>query len=234
MVNLKKYVAGRAPPVKTLHVANPGDMEKLSFPEILALQAAPPGYKCIVRLEQTTNAKRTLVGAHHPVHSETVGYDDEGNPVFRDADEIASMFKSSLSDVIGDPGWTEDSARPNDVNPKDWFVKFGPRLGRIYSLSTPDLERELPDEWKNLALLGHKGIHLNMGALIDPKNENGPSAPGRSVDLDDQSWLLSRLSSIYRNGLPSDPEQMLAHYTVRDVKTSKRDVKTSKLNYHCR
>ena len=215
VVSLREHVAGRGPPVKTLHVVNPAQLGGLTLPEILGLQAAPQGTKFILRYEETAAAKRRLLEQCHPAHAEQIGQDEEGQPVFRDVEEVQTMFEQNLFDFVGSPGFVEVPPRPPpETNPLDWFTRHGPRLQQISSLVTPDLENRLPPGWKALSKVSSTQVHLNMGCLNDPANENGPSSPGRSVPLDDSMWLQSRLSSFHRGGLASDPEQMLAHHAV--------------------
>ena len=166
----------------------------LTLPEILGLLAVPPGAKFILRYEETVDAKRRLLALGHPHHVDVVGRDEQGEPVLRDVDETAAVFEHELFDFVGLPGYVEVPPVPaGHTGPLDWFVRSGPRLAQISSLVVPDEERTLPPPWAALARASPALLHLNMGCLIDPENQNGPSRPGRPVALDHSQWLQSRI-----------------------------------------
>ena len=78
----------------------------------------------------------------------------------------------------------------------------------IPSIIEPDLGNKLPSEWSNLKEQGLSALHLNMGCLFDPEDRFGPQRPDRPVTLDHAYWCQSRISSVFRDGLAGDPEQM--------------------------
>ena len=195
VVQLTKSVSGRAlPPFKTLHVASPAELGGLTLPEILGLQAGPPHTNLVLRYEETCRAKRCLVANQHPLHAQLIATDEEGKPIYRDEDETCAIFENEMYDFVGLPGFCEVPVCPEDADPATltWFTKHGPRLGQIHSLVTPDEENGLPPAWATLAGASAAQVHKNMGCLIDPSNQNGPSKPGRPVPLDDSRWLQSR------------------------------------------
>ena len=199
-----------------LHIASPAELGGLTLPEILGLQAGPPETKLVLRYEESVDAKRSLVKNQHPVHAQLIATDEEGRPIYRDKAVTVAIFENEMYDFVGSPGFCEVPVRPEDADPAtlSWFTKHGPQLGQILSIVTPDEENGLPPAWATLSGASAAQVHLKMGCLIDPNNQNGPSKPGRPVPLDDSKWLQSGMSSVYRDGLASDPEQMLAHHAV--------------------
>ena len=119
VTHLKEYVAGRGPPMKTLHFVNPGQMGGLTLLDFLGLQAAPPETKFVLRYEKTAAAKRRLLQQCHPAHAEQLGQDEQGVPVFRDPEEVAAMFEENLYDFVGTPGFVEVvPSRPLRTTPR--------------------------------------------------------------------------------------------------------------------
>ena len=116
VTHLKEYVAGRGPPMKTLHFVNPGQMGGLTLLDFLGLQAAPPETKFVLRYEKTAAAKRRLLQQCHPAHAEQLGQDEQGVPVFRDPEEVAAMFEENLYDFVGTPSFVEVVPRPPPQN----------------------------------------------------------------------------------------------------------------------
>ena len=202
---LRESVVGRGPPEKTVNLLSPL-LGGRTLPEILGLQAGPSNMKFLLRLEETIDAKRCLVSPPLPKDRHPLHRDDEATKYTLPA------FEQELYDLIGRPGFVEVHP-PRAPTQLDWFVKNGPRVATISSLIEPDHDTSrVPPEWAALAAQGQSQVHLHMGCLIDPQNLYGPDAPGRTADLGYAGWCQSRISSLHRAGLASDPEQMFAHY----------------------
>ena len=56
---------GGGPPLKTLHVVNPAKLGGLTLPEILSLQACPPGTKFVLRYKETVEAHCSEKGPYY-------------------------------------------------------------------------------------------------------------------------------------------------------------------------
>ena len=201
---LRLSVAGRVPPLKTLNLLS-STLEGRTLPEVLGLQAGPPDMKFVLRLDETVLAKQCLVDRkpvdRHPLHRED-----------HDTRYKMDHFEAEVYDLVGRPGLVEIEPQgiPKD---QDWFTKNGPRLRTVSSIVEPDLETRLPQEWSAISEQGPSHVHLNMGCLIDPEHRFGPEMV-RTSPLTHAQWCQSRISSLHRNGLASDPEQMFAHYAV--------------------
>ena len=191
--------------------ANPGLMK------VVSRQGCPPGHKLKLRVAQTTEAYSYIIrnsSLHKLVFTPGVDVEEVEAAVQQKCED----FQARLELVAGQGGTVEILPNflplvPTAGEELDWFSRFGPRQGKIYSLLVPDLHPSLPPEWASIVEKGADEVYRGFSLLMDPNFVAPPSAL-RSPDLSFGDWLISRLSNCTREGLANDGEMLLALYSV--------------------